>query len=109
MVDADPAGKSSPPIRPGQLPGVVGIKAERVVGIVSERMVAITLDQVVAIKSEWVVGSSRNPHVVTPITPHLRPRLTKGRGYAHGSPLLRLTAKLFDSMLQDSWSRHPAI
>jgi len=62
MVDADPAGKASPPIRPGQLPEVVGIKSEQVVAIMSERVVAITLDQVVAIKSEWVVGSSWNPH-----------------------------------------------
>ena len=59
MVDADPAGKASPP--PRQLLEVVGIKSEQVVGIMSERVVGITLDQVVAIKSEWVVGSSRNP------------------------------------------------
>jgi len=62
MVDADPAGKASPPIRPRQLLEVVGIKSEQVVGIVSERVVGITLDQVVAIKSEWVVGPSWNPH-----------------------------------------------
>ena len=62
MVDADPSGNSSPPIRPRQPRAVVGIKSEQVVGIMSEQVVAITPEWVVGIKSEWVVGSSRNPH-----------------------------------------------
>jgi hypothetical protein len=61
MVDADPSGNSSPPIRPRQPRAVVGIKSEQVVGIMSEQVVAITPEWVVGIKSEWVVGSSRNP------------------------------------------------